>query len=188
MKTEVFWNIILFLWANIYWHFEDYNAFIFRVKPCKRALSSILDLCYPEYEGIRNLCNVGLSTHLHSVTLQKTRNFSNTAVKTSNETLARLCAFLLFVLKSPAADATDAPQPWRLIVQPYEEDDEDDRFFLRFHFNGAPVEWNWQGKTEVLGEKPVPVPLCPPQISHGLARDRTRASAATNLLSHGTVR
>jgi hypothetical protein len=28
-----------------------------------------------------------------------------------------------------------------------------------------------------LGEKPVPVPLCPPQISHGLTRDRTRASA-----------
>jgi hypothetical protein len=43
--------------------------------------------------------------------------------------------------------------------------------------NGAPVEWNWQGKTEVLGEKPVPVPLCPPQISPGLTRDRTRVSA-----------
>jgi hypothetical protein len=27
------------------------------------------------------------------------------------------------------------------------------------------------------GEKPVPVPLCPPQIPHGLTRDRTRASA-----------
>ena len=32
-------------------------------------------------------------------------------------------------------------------------------------------------KTEVLGEKPVPVPLYPPQIPHELARDRTRASA-----------
>jgi hypothetical protein len=30
------------------------------------------------------------------------------------------------------------------------------------------------GKTEELGENPVPVPLCPPQIPHGL----TRASAA----------
>jgi hypothetical protein len=30
------------------------------------------------------------------------------------------------------------------------------------------VEWYWQGKTEELGEKPVPVPLCPPQIPHGL--------------------
>jgi hypothetical protein len=27
------------------------------------------------------------------------------------------------------------------------------------------------------GEKPVPVPLCPPQIPHELTRDRTRASA-----------
>jgi hypothetical protein len=60
--------------------------------------------------------------------------------------------------KVPVADPTDTPQPWMLIVQPYEEDD----IFLLFHFNGALVEWNWQGKTEVLGEKPVPVPLCPP--------------------------
>jgi hypothetical protein len=46
-----------------------------------------------------------------------------------------------------------------------------------FPSNGAPVEWNWQGKTEVLGENPVPVPHCPPQIPHGLTRDRNRASA-----------
>jgi hypothetical protein len=50
-------------------------------------------------------------------------------------------------------------------------------FFFIFASNGAPVEWNWQGKTEVLGEKPVPVPLCPPQIPHWLTRDRTRAAA-----------
>jgi hypothetical protein len=31
----------------------------------------------------------------------------------------------------------------------------------------AMVEWHWQGKTEVLAEKPVPVPLCAPQIPHG---------------------
>jgi hypothetical protein len=43
--------------------------------------------------------------------------------------------------------------------------------------NGAPVEWNLQGKAEVLGEKPVPVPLCLPQSPHVLTRDRTRASA-----------
>jgi hypothetical protein len=41
----------------------------------------------------------------------------------------------------------------------------------------ATVEWYWQGKPEELGEKPVPVPLCPPQIPHGLTRERTRASA-----------
>jgi hypothetical protein len=34
-----------------------------------------------------------------------------------------------------------------------------------------------QGKTGVRGEKPVPVPLCPPQIPHEMTRDRTRASA-----------
>jgi hypothetical protein len=34
-----------------------------------------------------------------------------------------------------------------------------------------------KGKTEELGEKPVSVPLCPPQILHGLTRDRTLASA-----------
>jgi hypothetical protein len=49
--------------------------------------------------------------------------------------------------------------------------------FSIFPSNGAPVEWNWQGKTEVLGEKPVPVPLCPPLIPHRLTRDWTRASA-----------
>jgi hypothetical protein len=27
------------------------------------------------------------------------------------------------------------------------------------------------GETEVLGEKPVPMPFCPPQITHGLTRD-----------------
>jgi hypothetical protein len=40
----------------------------------------------------------------------------------------------------------------------------------------ARVEWYWQGKTEELGGKPVPVPLCPPQIPHGLTQARTRAS------------
>jgi hypothetical protein len=48
--------------------------------------------------------------------------------------------------------------------------------------------WNGilTGKTEELGEKPVPVPLCPPQIPHGFTRARARASA-TNNLSHGTA-
>jgi len=30
-------------------------------------------------------------------------------------------------------------------------------------------EWYWQRKTEVLGKNPVSVPLCPTQISQGLA-------------------
>ena len=33
------------------------------------------------------------------------------------------------------------------------------------------------GETEVLGDKPVPVPFCPLQIPHVLTRDRVRASA-----------
>jgi hypothetical protein len=55
----------------------------------------------------------------------------------------------------------------RLLVQPC---DDDYYYFLSFRSNGA------QKKTEVLGEKPVPASLCPPQIPHGLTRDRTRAS------------
>jgi hypothetical protein len=43
--------------------------------------------------------------------------------------------------------------------------------------------WNdtayWQGKTEELVEKPFPVPLCPPQIPHGLTRARTRTFVVT---------
>jgi hypothetical protein len=34
-----------------------------------------------------------------------------------------------------------------------EDEHKDDHFFLFFPSNGAPVEWNWQGKTEVLGGK-----------------------------------
>jgi hypothetical protein len=40
------------------------------------------------------------------------------------------------------------------------------------------VECYWQGKAEELGEKPVPVPFCPPQITHELTRERNRDSAA----------
>jgi hypothetical protein len=62
-------------------------------------------------------------------------------------------------------------------------------FFFIFRSNWAPVEWNCQGKPEVIGGNPVPVPLCPPQIPHGLMRDRTRVGRpATNRLSHGTAR
>jgi len=40
--------------------------------------------------------------------------------------------------------------------------------------HGAPLEWYRQEKTKVLGEKPVPVPICSPQIPHGHVRDLTR--------------
>jgi hypothetical protein len=42
-----------------------------------------------------------------------------------------------------------------------------------------------------LGEKPVPVPLCPPQISHGLDLESNPGlrgeRPASNRLSHGTA-
>jgi hypothetical protein len=47
------------------------------------------------------------------------------------------------------------------------------------------------GKNRQLGEKPVPVPLCTPQISHGLdlgSNPGLRGERpATNRLSHGTA-
>jgi len=42
---------------------------------------------------------------------------------------------------------------------------------------GALVEWYWQGKPAVLGENPVTMVLCPPQMQYGLTWDRTLASA-----------
>ena len=68
----------------------------------------------------------------------------------------------VFLLMGPVTDAIDAPQPWRLNVQPCNKDE----VFPLFHFNRAQVEWNWQGKTEVLGENPVPLPLCPRKIAY----------------------
>jgi hypothetical protein len=47
---------------------------------------------------------------------------------------------------------------------------------------GMTVEWHGQGKTEEIGERPVPVPLCPQQIPHRLTRDRTQVSAVRGRL------
>jgi hypothetical protein len=47
------------------------------------------------------------------------------------------------------------------------------------------------GENRQLGEEPVPVPLCPPQISHGLTPGSNPGlrgeRPATNRLSHGTA-
>jgi hypothetical protein len=73
----------------------------------------------------------------------------------------------------------------RPIVQPC---DEDNCIFFIFPSNGAPLEWQWQGKTEVLGEKSVPVPLCPPHITKPGSNPGLRGERpATNRLSHGTA-
>jgi hypothetical protein len=47
-----------------------------------------------------------------------------------------------------------------------------------------------QGKTEELGERPVPVLLCPSQIPHVLTRARNQASTVTGQLPvprHGSL-
>jgi hypothetical protein len=94
------------------------------------------------------------------------------------------------VVKGPAADATDALQPWGLLCNPVMKV-MIIIIFCPFPSNGAPVEWNWQGKTEVLGEKPVPVPFCPPQIPHALTPGSNPGlrggRPAANRLSHGTA-
>jgi hypothetical protein len=46
----------------------------------------------------------------------------------------------------------------------------------------------WQGKTEELEEKPVAVPLCSPQIPHGLTRARNRASTGRRLTTWAMAR
>jgi hypothetical protein len=78
----------------------------------------------------------------------------------------------------------------RLIVQPYDEDEDDD-FFCPFPSNGAPVEWNWQGKTEGLGGK-----TCPSATSSTTNPTWTDSATnpglrggrpAANRLSHGTA-
>jgi hypothetical protein len=46
------------------------------------------------------------------------------------------------------------------------------------------MEWQRQRTTEVLGQKPVPVPLCPPQISYEPTWDQTRAVAVKGRRLH----
>jgi hypothetical protein len=44
-----------------------------------------------------------------------------------------------------------APQPWGLLCNPVMKMKAKMIRFFIFPSNGAPVEWNWQGKTVVLG-------------------------------------
>jgi hypothetical protein len=100
------------------------------------------------------------------------RNNINPQIQYTGEPIIlQIKARVLFCGEGPHSRCYGRTVAMKLILQPCDEDD----WF--FPCNGAPVEWNWQGKTEILGEKPVPMPLCPPQIPHGLTRDRTRARA-----------
>jgi len=53
------------------------------------------------------------------------------------------------------------------------------------------VESYWQGKTEVLGTEPLPVPFCLLRVLHGLRLRMNPGFSfeklATNRLSHGTA-
>ena len=57
---------------------------------------------------------------------------------------------------------------------------------------GVLVEWYWQAKTEILGQKPVPVPLCPLQIPYGFDLEFNPGlqgeRPAINCLGHGMVK
>jgi hypothetical protein len=64
-------------------------------------------------------------------------------------------SWIFLTRKGPRSRRYGRTAAMRLIVQPCHEDDDDDYFFP-FPSNGAPVEWNWQGKTEELGGKTCP--------------------------------
>jgi hypothetical protein len=50
------------------------------------------------------------------------------------------------------------------------------------------MEWYWQEKTEVIEGKPVPVPLCPPQIPRGLSLLRSNNTNRSSIgPSHSSV-
>jgi hypothetical protein len=84
------------------------------------------------------------------------------------------CSFIFLVVKGPAADATDAPQPWGFVCNPV-------MIIMIIFVRFQVMEHRWNetdgGKLKYSGEKTGPVPLCPPQIRYGLNGDRNRASA-----------
>jgi hypothetical protein len=64
------------------------------------------------------------------------------------------------------------------------------RWLVSFVFpcNLAPMEWTWQGKTEVLGENPVPVSTTNPTWTDPGSNPGLRGERpATNRLSYGTA-
>ena len=98
---------------------------------------------------------------------------------------------IFFVKQGPAADATTAPQPWGLLCNPVMKRKMISSFFFIFPSNGAPMEWNWQGKTEVLGGKTCPSTTLsttnPTWTDPGSITGLRGVRLATNRLSHGTA-
>jgi hypothetical protein len=91
--------------------------------------------------------------------------------------------YCLFFVKGPAADATDAPQPWGLLYNPVIK-------MVSFFFVFCVMEHRWneiyRGKSS-YSEKAVPVPLCPTWTDPGSKPGLRGERPATNRLSHGTA-
>jgi hypothetical protein len=88
---------------------------------------------------------------------------------------------LFFLLKGLVADATDAPQPWRLIVQLSDKDDEGFSTEMNEMCRGKP---KYSGKTCPSATLFTTNPIwTDPGSNPGLRGERP----ATNRLSHGTV-
>jgi hypothetical protein len=98
--------------------------------------------------------------------------------------------FFFFLVRGPRSWCYGRTAALRLIVQPLWWIWRWAVFLPSFTSNGAPVEWNWQGKTD-SSEKNLSQCLCPSQISHGLdlgSNPGLRGERpATNRLSHGTA-
>jgi hypothetical protein len=82
----------------------------------------------------------------------------------------------IFFCKEPRSRYYRRIAALRFIVQPC---DENYQFYFFSFFRVMEHRWTEtdRGKPKYLGKEPVSVPLCPPQIKHGLTWDRTRASA-----------
>jgi hypothetical protein len=99
--------------------------------------------------------------------------------------------YFFLVVKGPAADATDALQPWGLLYNLVMKMTMMIIIFCPFPSNGAPVEWNWHGKAEELGEKTCPSATLsttnPTWTDPGSNPGLRCGRPAANRLSHGTA-
>jgi hypothetical protein len=122
----------------------------------------------------RSPLDIGYPARLHnSLSLQGI--FTGEGKGTTTDEV-HVSSFFL-VEKGPTADATDAPQPWGFLCNPVMKMTMTMIIFVLFLVMEHRRNEIDRGKPKYSGKKPVPLPLCPPQIPHGLSRDRTRGSA-----------
>ena len=99
--------------------------------------------------------------------------------------ILQIKARVLFCGEGPHSRCYGRTAAMKLILQPCDEDD------LVFPCNGAPVEWNWQGKTEILGGKTCPSATLsttnPTWTDPGSNPGPRGERPATNRLNHGTA-